>query len=155
MSYGADAPIAWYELSESERARRAELTSDGCVIASRRWFFGRDSFFLRGQILLPLAETNETFSWLVWVQIDERDFLRAEEVWLEETRENEPETEGFLATSLAPYPETVGLPVALRTRPVGEIPLVLVRDEHHPLSAEQRNGITWSRVQEFAEILMH
>lgn len=155
MSYGADAPDAWYELSESDRVRRAELTSDTCLITVGKLFSRCQRFFLRGQILLQVAELNEPFSWLVWVQIGERDFHRAQEVWFEETRESEPETDGSLASSLFPYPETVGLRVALKTRPVGERPQVMIREEAHPLAIEQRDGILVSRIQEFAETLMH
>ena len=32
MHYGADAPAAWYDIPEAERAARTVLTGDQCII---------------------------------------------------------------------------------------------------------------------------
>jgi hypothetical protein len=47
------------------------------------------------------------------------------------------------------------LRTSVQTMPVGERPLIEVGDEEHPLAREQQQGIAMSRVQEFAEQLLH
>jgi hypothetical protein len=39
--------------------------------------------------------------------------------------------------------------------PVGERPMIIVRDEEHPLAQEQQQGISSNRLQEIAEQLLH
>jgi hypothetical protein len=46
MCLGADAPALWYALPEGERAERAFLSSDECVIDD-------EHFFVRGRVVLP------------------------------------------------------------------------------------------------------
>lgn len=48
MSFGTDAPAAYYSISEEERNIRCELTSDLCVI-------DKSEFFIRGCLEVPVA----------------------------------------------------------------------------------------------------
>ena len=43
----------------------------------------------------------------------------------------------------------------MHTRPVGVRPYIELEATDHPLAVEQREGITWERVQEIAEIVLH
>ena len=63
---------------------------------------------------------------------------------------------GYLFGSSIPcYPETLQLKTMVRTRRVGLRPLVELEPTDHPLAVEQRFGITWRRVQEIVETVLH
>ena len=97
MCLGADAPALWYTLPESERAFRALLSSDQCVIDD-------EYFFVRGRILLPIVESDDSFIWLAWVSLSAKSFERMSELWDTEGREAEPPYFGWLQCAL-PYEE--------------------------------------------------
>lgn len=75
--------------------------------------------------------------------------MRMSDLWSVEGRETRAAPySGRLANRLAIYNDpTLGLPVTLHTRPVGQRPFVEVLGEHQ-LRDEQRRGITLHRVQE-------
>jgi hypothetical protein len=148
FSYGNPAPQAWWAIPEAERAARAALSSDQCVIDDR-WFF------LLGLLELPVHGEAEPFAWRVWVSVSETNFRRASELWESAGRESEPPYFGWLQSAL-PYPGgTTNLKCLLHTRAVGERPRVELEPTEHPLALEQRNGITLARVQQIAEQLLH
>ena len=63
---------------------------------------------------------------------------------------------GCLTTELPIYPvSTLSLKTNVRTRPVGERPLIELEPTDHPLAVEQREGITLARVIEIAERVLH
>ena len=148
MSYGAGAPALWYMIPPEERAGRAELSSDQCIIDERY-------YFLLGGIYLPVKDSDKQFMWLAWVSLGADNFVRAAELWDSPGRESEPPYEGFLASELPGYPSTLNLKCELYTRPPGERPFVLLEESDHPLAVEQRDGITTARVQEIAELMLH
>ena len=64
--------------------------------------------------------------------------------------------QGYLFGSSVPcYPETLQVKAMVHTRRVGLRPLVELEPTDHPLAVEQRDGITWRRVQEIAEAVLH
>ena len=150
LSYGPDAPDAWFAIPEAERADRGELSSDQCVIDG-------EHFFVRGRLEIPIHGSGERFAWLIWTTLSETNFLRASDLWDVEGRETEPPYFGWLSTELGiVYPSsTINLKTFVHTRPVGQRPFVEVLETTHPLTQEQRAGIGWARVQEIAEILLH
>lgn len=149
FSYGSDAPELYFQIPESERSRRAELSSDQCVIDD-------EHFFVLGRLIIPVLNWDQDFSWNVWVSLSEESFLRMSELWETAGRESEPPYFGWLQTSLPCYddlPEQVATKV--HTRPVGERPFIELEPLDHTLALEQRNGITLARVQEIAEVCLH
>lgn len=150
LSYGPDEPDAWLDIPERERGERTELSSDQCVIDG-------EHFFLRGRIEIPIHGSDEPFAWLIWTTLSETNFLRASELWTTPGRETEPPYFGWLNTELGMVygASTINLQTFVHTRPVGQRPFVEVLEANHPLRHEQREGISWARVQEIAEILQH
>lgn len=148
ISYGADAPANWYQLPENERPQRAELSSDLCVI-------DKQHFFVIGNIEIPILNRNTVFSWSVWVSLSEKNFIRTYELWTSPGRESELPYFGWLNTQLPCYPQTLNLKTNVHTRPVGQRPYIELQPTDHPLAIEQRAGITWERVQEIAETILH
>ena len=149
-SWGPPAPDAWGLLNESQRSE-GELSSDQCVLSDGE----RGRCFVLGRLEIPVHGQPESFAWLVWVEVQPIDLQDMHEKWLQQGRESTSPYEGLLANHLSIYKhDTLGLPVRLHTRPVGERPFIEVAGEHH-LATEQQEGIEESRVQEIAEILSH
>ena len=148
MHYGAEAPCMWFMIPEEERDRRCELTQDQCVVDEK-------CFFIVGNLEIEVAGENELFSWDVWVSLSERSFLRSCEVWESPDRVSEPPYFGWLSTALPCYPDTLSLKTHVHTRAVGRRPRIELEPTDHPLSVEQREGISRQRVQDIAEIILH
>jgi hypothetical protein len=148
LSFSADAPVHYYGVPEHERARRAELSSDQCVIDG-------EHFFVRGCLDIPIHGGGDVFRWGVWVSLSEKSFLRMSELWETLGRESEPPYFGWLSTRLPMYPDTIELKTNVHTRPLGERPFIELEPTDHPLAIEQRSGISLARAREIAEGLLH
>ena len=148
LSYGAQAPAIWYDIPEKERDKRTLLSSDQCEIDNKY-------FFIAGNIDIPIVGTDQIFNWTVWISLSDKSYNRVSELWNIVGREKEHPYFGWLSTSLLIYPETINLKTMVHTRPVGERPYIELEPTNHPLAIEQRNGITWERVQEIAELVLH
>ena len=83
LHYGFHAPALWYGIPEGERSQRCLLSGDQCIIDD-------ESFFVLGNLELPVIGSDERFSWDVWVSLSDRNFARACEVWERPGRESEP-----------------------------------------------------------------
>jgi hypothetical protein len=148
MSLGSPAPAAWYDIPAEERADRAQLSSDQCIIDD-------EHFFLLGRLELPVVDSSEPFVWLTWVSVSESNFERANQLWDTQGRESEPPYFVWVQSAL-PYPGgTLSLKGELHTRPLGERPMVYLEPSDHPLSVEQRSGVTIARVQVIVEGALH
>ena len=148
LSYGAPAPASWLLIPETERRKRAKLSSDLCEI-------DRELFFILGNIEIPIIDTGQLFSWSVWVSLSADNYVRARKLWKVKGRESEPPYFGWLNTLLPTYPVTLNLKTQVHTRSIGLRPLVELEPTDHPLAVEQRQGISWERVQEIAEVVLH
>jgi len=131
-----------------ELEQRIAFTPDQCVID------GRD-FYLRGRILVPVIGLEEPFVWGVWAEVSPKNFVRTNELWTTEGRENEAAFPGWLNTQLPVFGDTFNLEVMVQTQVVGKRPHFTVVEEEHPLAVEQRDGITLRRVEEIAEKMLH
>lgn len=148
MHYGAPAPALWFSIPEAERAERVLLSTDMCLIDEQHGF-------IVGNLEIPVLDSDEHFSWDVWVSLSLSNFKRALELWEQPGRESEPPYFGWVSTSLPGYPETLNLKSNVHTRAVGRRPRVELEPTDHPLAVEQRQGIRLARVQEIAELVLH
>ncbi|MFP3390498.1 DUF2199 domain-containing protein [Brevibacillus sp. SIMBA_040] len=148
LSYGSPAPALWFSLAPEERDERCLMNDELCVIDD-------EHYFVRGCIEIPVIDSEDTFIWNVWVSLSKENFKRTYLYWEEEGREKELEPMfGWLSTSLSWYPDTtLHLKTLVHTRPVGVRPYIELEQTDHPLSIEQRAGITRARVIEIAEAL--
>jgi hypothetical protein len=147
-SFGAEAPLSYYEVDESERASRCDLGSDDCVI-DRKWFF------VRGCLEIPVHGADQPFSWGVWVSLSEPNFRAWVENFDQPRRSHVGPFFGWLNASLKPYPETVNLKTNVHLRDNGVRPWIELQPAGHPLAVEQRNGISVDRVAEIYAMMMH
>jgi hypothetical protein len=148
LSYSVKAPLAAAAIPGDELEQRVVITPDQCVID------GRD-FYLRGRILVPVISLDEPFVWGIWVEVSPKNFVKTNELWTVEGRENEAAFPGWLNSQLPVFGDTYNLEVSVQTQPVGQRPQFTVVDEEHPLAIEQRNGIPMERIEEIAEMMMH
>jgi len=147
-SLGWDYPVQYLQVPESERATRCSLTSDTCVI-------DKEFFFVRGCLELPVIGDDEAFSWGVWTSLSEKNFQHFQELYGERKRADHGRFFGWLCSHIWIYPDTLNLKTMLHLRDDGIRPFVKLEPTDHPLSVEQRNGITLERVAEIYEKMVH
>lgn len=148
LSFNAPAPEAYYEIPREEREARAVLSNTHAVLDGAR-------HFLRASLELPVVDLMQPFTWGVWAEVGAELFRLAHDPAHTGGHASAPRGEGTLASALPGYPPTLGLPVWIQPRPLGQFPLLGVRDEAHPLRLEQDAGITLERVQEWASAMQH
>jgi hypothetical protein len=148
LSFSVKAPLAASRIPAEELEQRVVITPDQCVIDGTK-------FFIRGRIVVPIRELEEPFIWGVWAEISPKSFIRTQELWKIQGREQEPPYPGWLDTEIPPYGNTINLEVAVRTQVVGRRPHFELTDAEHPLAEEQRNGITLERIEEIASLCLH
>jgi hypothetical protein len=148
MCFGSNYPDFYFSVPPDERESRIELWDSLCVVDEAH-------FFVRARIEIPVIDSDEVFCWNVWTSLSEENFLRTNEMLNDESRVNEPPYFGWLQTSLPGYPDTLNIKTWVHTQVVGIIPRVEVIQENHPLTLEQKEGITWQRVIELVETVMH
>ncbi|RVW09551.1 DUF2199 domain-containing protein [Prescottella agglutinans] len=147
FSYGYLAPVYWSEGLDG---------ASGNVLGDEQCVIGREHFFVRARLILPLADAVEDFEWGVWVSLSQTNFARMTELWTSPERIQEPPYFGWLSTELPTYePTTLNLKTKVHSQAVGVRPTVELEPTDHPLAVEQRTGITLGRVQAIAELLLH
>ncbi|GAB4394873.1 MAG: DUF2199 domain-containing protein [Kiloniellaceae bacterium] len=147
-TFGAKRPLAFYEIPEDEREARCQSSNDDCVI-DEEWFF------VRGCIDIPVHGTDDDFSWGVWVSLSEDNYLTWRDYFGKDQRSHVGPFFGWLNAWLKPYPSTVNLKTMLHLRDDGLRPYIEIEPSDHPLSVEQRTGISIERLSEIYSIMMH
>ena len=143
MEYAVPAPRNWFAIAEAERATRAQLTSDLCIIDGTERY-------VRGCLEVPVLDSPEHLEFGVWVSISEQSLDRILELWDAPDLDDEPPRFGWLATWLRGYPEPHEIRCHVHLRSGGLRPRIVLQPTSYPLSVEQHDGITLGRVQEIA-----
>ncbi len=136
---GADKPDHGWDVAEEERRQRIELTADTCVIDG-------EHYLIRGVIEIPVHGQPERFGFGVWVSQKRENFLTY--IANPDSAEIGPFF-GWLCTRIAYYAENT---LSLKTRAIfrGDNlrPTIELEPTDHPLSIDQRNGITLAKAWE-------
>ena len=149
MSFAADYPDMYANMDRNSRDTRTIIGSDQCVI-DQTWFF------IRGCLEIPIIGSKDPFLWGLWVSVLEEVYDQISDYWEVEGREHsQGPFKGRVANSLSIYAGTLNLKCELLIQPVGTRPLLKLLEDWHPLTAEQRNGITPDRALELAGLLLH
>ena len=143
MSFAPRAPDPWAALNDEDRAARSVINSDACVIDG-------EQFFVRGCIEIPVIGLDTTFVWGAWVSVSKPSFDLIEELWEADIRQDRPPFLGWLCNEIWMYPGTYGLKTSVQLLNHGLRPSILLAPIDHPLAAEQRDGISLTRVEEIA-----
>jgi hypothetical protein len=113
-----------------------------------------EHFFVRGHLEIPIHGSDEPFAWSVWCSLSRERFEHLMDRWNDEHRDEQPQDFGWLCSALPTYPSTLHLTARVHHRKPGVVPLVVVEATDHPLAVEQREGITWRRVEEIAHVVV-
>ena len=138
-----DAPLHYAQLPEVERAERASLDADFCVIDG-------EQRFIRAVCPIPIRGTEEFFAWGVWVSLAADSFERYRASFEDPDQSKLGGMFGWLCNRLPPYPDTLELQTSVLLQDGRQRPLVWVNRVHgsHPLYIDQREGITAERLGE-------
>ena len=148
-----DEPLGVPAVPPDERARRVDLTSDGCVITHDD---GEPTeFYVKGLLEVPVRGATEPFVWGVWLSLSEESFARYVELHEDERRAPGETFFGWLANRVPGYPDTSLLKTMVHVRAYPLRPWVELEPTDHPLAVEQREGISRERAVEIAERLLH
>jgi hypothetical protein len=129
-----DSPFYFATVPESERTKRAVLTSDTCVIDG-------EDFFVRVCLPIPIQGTQAEFVWGVWVSLSEVNFRRYMEMYRLDPPESEGPYFGWLSNRLPGYPETLSLKTHVHLQKSGRRPRIELEPTDHLLAIHQREGI--------------
>jgi hypothetical protein len=147
-SFGADAPLSYYDVPLQERERRCRLGTDDCVIDDQ-WFF------VCGCIDIPVHGEKEQFTWSVWVSLSEKSFTTWSACFDAKHQTHIGPFFGWLNTWLKPYPDTANLKTRVHLRDDGIRPYIELEPTMHPLAIEQREGISRARLAEIYALAIH
>lgn len=142
MDFAFHAPQDWFDIPEAERASRTKLSRDLCMIDRRK-------FYVRGCIEVPVSDHAEFLIWGVWVSVSEKIFRYIYDHWddQEDSRQALP---GELCNWPSGYPDSRGIRCDVFLRSGNRRPRIVLEEINHPLSIEQRTGISLKRVKEIA-----
>jgi hypothetical protein len=148
LDWGFNEPIYWHQIPAGERSRRGHLSADFCDID------GSD-FFVRGVIAIPIIGSKDVFMWGVWVTLSQPHFERMQKLWNDPQIVEEPPYFGWLSNKIPIYPDTLNLKTNISSKDVKDRPTITLEPTDHPLAVEQRNGITYERVEQIAAQMAH
>jgi hypothetical protein len=144
-----DAPWYYYTLAERDRAKKAELTSDTCVIERRH-------FFVRAVLEIPIVGERERLEWGVWGSLSEDNFERYTDPCAHSNQSRLGPLFSWFASRLPGYPDTSALRCNLIPGDGRLRPLVDFRpDEDHPLAVDKKRGIHLDRAIELVMPVLH
>ena len=133
---------------QSEFQQRVELSADQCIVDEKE-------FFIRGHIEIPIHENREPLAFSVWSSLSPKSFLHMCDRWEAPDRASDPPYFGWLCSAIPIYPSTIHLKLSVQSRAPGLVPLFTVEPTDHPLSIDQRKGISVERWQEYVHRLLH
>jgi hypothetical protein len=147
-NYGFDEPLPWSTLAEAERRGRSILREEFCILNDT-------DFFIRGCLEIPVLDGQAPFVWGVWVSLSSANFDRSMNLREDPKRIDEPSYFGWLSSRIRLYLDKFLLKTRVHTREVVLRPYVELEPISHPLSIEQRQGVTRDRLREIAALIEH
>jgi hypothetical protein len=149
LSFAANFPDMYANMSESDRGARALISSDQCIV-DETWFF------IRGCLEIPVLDGDDPFIWGLWALVTEDVFNELSESWEEQGRETRRGPfKARPANSLSVYPETLNLKLRIIVQPVSTRPIFVLEEEHHSLATAQQRGISRLEAMELSATLLH
>ncbi|MGE0698878.1 MAG: DUF2199 domain-containing protein [Hyphomicrobiaceae bacterium] len=144
LAYGL--PDAIFALTPEERADRADVSTDLCVMDGAR-------FFIRCVLSLPVHGYEQSFDFGPWVEVEAADFARYA-VHFVAPPGSVRTLPGALANDLPLFVGTDGLPCVLAYgMDPDDRPHVTIVDADHPLARQQRSGVPLSRATELVSTM--
>ncbi len=133
-----DAPHYYYSVPESERAERCYLTSDLCIIDNQ-------DYFVRCLLEIPIVGMEERFGWGIWCSLSEANFRTYQATYNDPDQSRIGPFFGWFSSRLPSYDDTLLLKCSVVPQDGGSRPHVFLEPSEHPLSREQRHGMSIER----------
>jgi hypothetical protein len=147
LSFAADYPDSYANLSTEARELRAVVSSDQCII-------DQQEFYIRGCLEIPVVGTSEVFMWGLWARVHETDFDEISDHWEREGREAViGPYKGRLANAVSIYTDALNQRIEIRISPVGTRPLFILEEGGSTLYNEQHSGLSPQKAAEYACLL--
>jgi hypothetical protein len=110
-------------------------------------------YFIRVCLEISIHGVEDPFMWGVWVSLSEKNFNRYVDTY------DHPDTSdmyfGWLCNYLPYYEKTYALKAHVYPREGGTRPFIVLEKTNHPLSVDFHEGLSISRAQEIAEVVLH
>lgn len=134
-------PDPYFGVPKAERTSRVTGDSNICVIDS-------DAFYIRGVILIPIADTSEHLGLGVWVSQKRENFITYIENY--DTADIGPFF-GWLSNSISFYEQdTWAMPTMAHFQGNNQRPLIEPEPSDHPLYIDYSKGISLERAWSIA-----
>jgi hypothetical protein len=148
-SFGYSAPHYYDLLSDEDKKKLAILSEDFCAIKHEE---GKDCF-IRTILEVPIHGADAGFLWGVWISVSETNFNKYRDNFRNDAYEDH--YFGWFSNRLPYYPDTLALKTRACVQPGGQRPGIELEPTNHPLSIDYRNGISWDKAIEIAELILH
>ena len=142
---GFKAP--WYYETLPDRHRiDASIDADFCRI--------ENDFFIRGSLEIPITGLHRNFSYGAWISVSEKNYHLYRATFDSDSPTSQRYV-GYISNRIDGYPDTLKLIGVAHVRGNGLRPLIELRPTDHPLSVEQRQGISFEQAVEIVTFHMH
>ena len=131
-------PHHYLGLGDMQRSN-STLDSDMCVIE-------KEDFFVRCVLPIPITDVADyEFMWGVWVSLSRENFRKYVELF-DKTDRREESYFGWLCNRVPTYVDTLHLKTNIHLQPHPSRPRVDLELTDHPLTVDQKQGITRDRL---------
>jgi len=142
-----DKPAGWAD--STSRISNADLApgvthflaDDYCVMED-------EDYFVRCVLELPIVGTEDRLGLGVWSTLLKKNFILYLQSFRDPNQGRLGPWFGWFSNRLSGYPDTLNLKCQVRPRDDRQRPTIEIEASDHPLSADQRNGISIDRLIE-------
>jgi hypothetical protein len=138
LCFGGGGPDFLYSIPSDEYQARVRLETSLCVIDN-------EHFFHRGRITIPILGHPEDLVFNVWTTIKAENFQLRIDNWRNPERAATGPYFGWLQTLVPSYGDTLNIKAMAFENGLDEIPRIEVFEENHPLTLDQKQGITFQK----------
>jgi hypothetical protein len=147
LSFDSEFPDYYFTVPIEERSSRIELEDSVCII-------DKEHFFHRGRLIIPITDHPEDLTFHVWTSISRDNFNKRMDLWEDPDRVEQAAYFGWLQTIVPTYGNTINIKTIACEQKVGLVPLIKVTEDGHPLTIDQKNGISYTTALEKVETIL-
>jgi len=156
-SFSYQYPVYYFDVPEDERDRRVQVTDDLCQIEpASDDADGAVIYCIRVALDITIIGLDNPFTWGVWVTQSQESFARYVDTFDED--QSAEQSFGWLAVNMPFYNDAgpdeylTSLECEVNWGPQGQRPTAHLWECDHPLAVDQRNGISWDKAVEIANL---
>ncbi len=150
-SFTYKRPWHYFDIPEAERDKRIKIDKNRCAID---W----ESYYIRVNLEIPIKGVKEGFLWGVWISQSEESFQRYVKTY-DQDQSGDGST-GWLEVTMPGYAKdgeaTAVLGCYAEWGDASRIPMITkLFDTDHPIQRDMKDGITWDRAVELAQLAIN